>query len=98
MTEVEEKQVEAMKALMQNVAYEEICIALVRENPSTLQYIQEQTPEICLEAVKQDAHLLKYVKEQTPEICLEAIISQVIARDVADNLRSVHFNRETVNI
>ena len=49
------------------------CMAAVKEDGGSLQYVKEQSPEICIEAVKQNGYSLQFVKEQSPEICIEAV-------------------------
>ena len=45
-----------------------ICLAAVKQNGQSLQYVKDQTPEICLVAVKQNGHALRYVNKAIFEI------------------------------
>jgi hypothetical protein len=42
-----------------------ICLASVKNNGYSLQYVLNQNVNICLEAVRKTGKSLKYVKEQT---------------------------------
>jgi hypothetical protein len=53
--------------------FQEICIAVVKQDGEALRCIKEQTPKICLAAVKQSGWALKFVKKQTPKICIAAV-------------------------
>ena len=49
------------------------CLAAVRQNGFSLNYVEEQTLEICLAAVRQNGLALQYVKNQNDKICLAAV-------------------------
>jgi hypothetical protein len=52
---------------------EKLCEEIVTYNPSTLQYVINQTDKICKIAVEKDPNILKYVKNQTNELCNLAV-------------------------
>ena len=52
---------------------EEICLAAIKQDPSSLRYVRNQTAILCLAAVRRSGKALKYVSKQTPEICLAAV-------------------------
>jgi hypothetical protein len=48
-------------------------IECLPDNPSLIEYIEEQTEEMCIDVVKQKGMLLSYVKNKTYDICYEAV-------------------------
>ena len=60
LTELKRKKKEIIGFDYEN--YEE-CLAAVKQNGYTLQYVKEQTEEICLAAVKRNGYALQYVKD-----------------------------------
>ncbi len=45
----------------------------VRLNPSTLEYVHDQTYDLCLQCVLTNSFTLQYIKNQTQDICLETL-------------------------
>lgn len=58
---------------------EKICLAAVESDPSSLQYVEKQTPEICMAAVKKKGRVLLYVRKKTVELCVAAVLNEGIA-------------------
>ncbi len=52
---------------------EKICLGVVSEYPTLLEFVKVQTEAICLTVIKEHPFMLCYVKDQTEKICLEAV-------------------------
>lgn len=57
---------------LESLSVEDLCLAVIKRNPSVLEYIENQTERMCLEAVTIDSTTLKYVKNKTDAI-LQAV-------------------------
>jgi hypothetical protein len=50
-----------------------ICKQAVRQKPSALRWVTDQTNEICKSAIKRNGYALRYVINQTNDICILAV-------------------------
>lgn len=63
----------------------DVCLAAVKKNWRSLEYVTNQTEEMCWEAINQNGEALEYVKNQTEEMCLAAVESYWPALDFVKN-------------
>jgi hypothetical protein len=63
----------------------EICLAAVRQNGLSLEYIDSHSEYIYSVAVKQNGFALQFVRKQTPAICLAAIKENPYALQFVNN-------------
>ena len=50
-----------------------LCVAAINNNPSNIEYIENQTPELCKLAISLSPSSIDQIKNQTAELCLEAL-------------------------
>ena len=59
----------------------EYYLRMVRRNPPSLQFIDDQDEDICLEAVKVNGEAIRFVKEPTEKVVKAAIENSIAALD-----------------
>jgi hypothetical protein len=76
----------------------ENCLAAVKVDGMTLQFITHQTPEICLAAVDQCGYSLRFVHNQTFEIIKTAVRKNGLAsKFMKSNLALIEFRKELID-
>lgn len=76
---------------------ENLALKIVREVPSMLKDVKDQSLRVCLEAIKKKADSILYVREPSKELYLEALkisdeVFKFIPKDEDINLEAIRIN------